>query len=64
MMGMGFRCFRLSLGVLLLVVARVFLFAQEPQPPDNSGTSKYVGADVCQGCHEDQFKSFMESPHA
>jgi len=40
------------------------LFAQQsPERPKNADTSKYVGADVCQGCHEDQYKSFAASAH-
>ena len=37
------------------------LFAQNPASPENS--SKYVGVEVCQGCHEDAYNSFMKSPH-
>src|ERR1700757_1276411 len=36
-------------------------FAQN-RPPDST-QSKYVGADACQGCHEDQHKSFSASSH-
>jgi predicted CXXCH cytochrome family protein len=39
-------------------------FGQEsPERPKTADTSKYVGADVCQGCHEDQYKSFAASAH-
>ncbi len=39
-------------------------FGQEsPERPKTADASKYVGADVCQGCHEDQYKSFAASVH-
>ena len=39
------------------------VFAQDsPSPADQN--SKYVGADVCQGCHEDIYQSFAKSAHA
>jgi hypothetical protein len=29
-----------------------------------AGSSKYVGPEVCQGCHDEQYKSFSTSAHA
>jgi len=61
---MGFRFFR-SFLPFALAVARAFLSAQEPQPlAGDCSPSKYVGAEVCQGCHEDQYKAFAASAHA
>jgi predicted CXXCH cytochrome family protein len=37
------------------------LFAQEATP--NPDPSKYVGVEVCQGCHEDAYNSFAGSAH-
>lgn len=37
------------------------------KPPQNSPdpeSAKYVGAEVCQGCHEEAYKSFAKSAHA
>lgn len=31
--------------------------------PKKADSSKYVGTEVCQGCHEDQYKSFATSVH-
>jgi len=48
----------------LLGIACVNLLAQKPS--DASGdpnSAKYVGAEVCQSCHEDQYKSFAQSAH-
>jgi len=37
-------------------------FAQDsPSNPDQN--SKYVGVEVCEGCHEDVYKSFTKSAH-
>jgi predicted CXXCH cytochrome family protein len=41
------------------------LFAQQStERQKNADTSKYVGSDVCQGCHDDQYKNFAASAHA
>ena len=47
--------------VALFLFALPQVFAQNAPPPGNS--SKYVGVEVCQGCHEDSYNSFMKSPH-
>jgi predicted CXXCH cytochrome family protein len=31
--------------------------------PKKADSSKYVGTEVCQGCHEDQYESFAASAH-
>jgi predicted CXXCH cytochrome family protein len=36
---------------------------QSSEPSKKADSSKYVGSDVCQGCHEDQYKSFAASAH-
>jgi len=55
------RIFALMLSGLAFVCAN--LFAQDsPSNPDQN--SKYVGVEVCQGCHEDVYKSFAKSAHA
>jgi len=47
--------------ILFVCATGGIVFAQN-RPPDST-QSKYVGADVCQGCHEDQHKSFSASSH-
>jgi predicted CXXCH cytochrome family protein len=55
-------CALLALG--FVGVARPSLFSQQsPERPKNADSSKYVGSDVCQGCHEDQYKAFAASAH-
>jgi DmsE family decaheme c-type cytochrome len=36
--------------------------AAEAKPAENK-PAEYVGAEVCQGCHEDIFKAFQNNPH-
>lgn len=61
------RSAALALAMLALAVAGVIggsVFAQEsPEHPKKADSSKYVGSDVCQGCHEDQYKTFTASAH-
>ena len=48
--------------VVLALVTSPLLAQNAPVPsPDESN---YVGVDVCQGCHEDSYNSFMKSAHA
>jgi predicted CXXCH cytochrome family protein len=55
------RIFALILSGLAFVCGNSF--AQDsPSNPDQN--SKYVGVEVCQGCHEDVYKSFAKSAHA
>jgi predicted CXXCH cytochrome family protein len=50
---------------VLLSGVRVPLLAQAAEPkPAPSDSEKYVGADVCQGCHDDAYQSFAKSAHA
>jgi predicted CXXCH cytochrome family protein len=53
-----------------LCVAAVFFFsaavlvrAQNPGSSSDPPAGKYVGVEVCQGCHEDSYKTFAESKH-
>jgi predicted CXXCH cytochrome family protein len=50
------------LAVAFCLVGAIGASAQEPQLND-PGASKYVGAEVCQGCHEDAYKTFAASKH-
>lgn len=53
---------RLALG--FVGVLGLSLFGQQsPDRPKDADSSKYVGSDVCQGCHEDQYKAFAASAH-
>jgi predicted CXXCH cytochrome family protein len=45
----------------ILLAASVSLFAQTSPGPAQD--SKYVGAEVCESCHEDEYKSFAASAH-
>jgi predicted CXXCH cytochrome family protein len=57
-----FRCFSIVvLEVSLLMVLTVFAHAQNPI--QNPTSDKYVGAEVCEGCHEDSYKTFADSAH-
>lgn len=57
------------LGLVMLALAVTgfideAIFAQQSaEHPRKAGSTKYVGADVCQGCHEDQYKTFAASAH-
>lgn len=57
----AFRCVLVSIAVLL-TSARPF--AQSNGSEKSAASSRYVGAEVCEGCHEDQYKSFAASGHA
>lgn len=37
--------------------------AQSPGGLEQPNAGKYVGAEVCQGCHDDAYKSFAASAH-
>lgn len=53
------------LAAMLLSVLRVTTLAQDAGPKSvPPEAEKYVGADVCQGCHEEAYKSFAKSAHA
>ena len=45
----------------LAMLAGPRLLAQEAAPEPES--SKYVGVEVCQSCHEDAYNSFAKSAH-
>lgn len=49
----------------VLLVALFFrtTLAQSPGGLAEPDAGKYVGAEVCQGCHEDAYKSFAASAH-
>jgi predicted CXXCH cytochrome family protein len=61
------RSASLALATLVLSAAGFVcgtVFAQDSTGrPQKIGPSKYVGTDVCQGCHEDQYKTFAASAH-
>ena len=50
---------------LILVVAFLFRIslAQSPGGLAEANHSKYVGVEVCQGCHDDAYKSFANTEH-
>jgi predicted CXXCH cytochrome family protein len=48
------------LAMPFVLFALTQMFAQNTASP---AESKYVGVEVCQGCHEDQYNSFMKSRH-
>jgi len=55
-------CASLTLG--LIGIPNPNLFSQQsPERPKKPDSSKYVGSDVCQGCHEGQYKEFAASAH-
>jgi len=62
----GVRWFRRA-DVLLLRLVGVFGTAgpvlSVQKSPDDTASTRYVGAEVCQGCHEDQYRSFTLSAH-
>jgi len=48
----------------LVVVSGVVAFAQKiAENSADRDSTKYVGTDVCQGCHEDAYQSFAKSAH-
>ena len=55
---------------LVAVVAAAFLLKKRPveeeaaPPPPPSGEATFVGSEVCRGCHEDRFDSWLETAHA
>jgi DmsE family decaheme c-type cytochrome len=54
------------LGCSILAASAQGSAAKPPDPQnyiDPTSGSKYVGADTCKGCHEDQFKNIESSPH-
>jgi predicted CXXCH cytochrome family protein len=56
---------RFSARFCLLLVGAFLLrtsLAQSPGHPAEAN-SKYVGAEVCQGCHDDAYKSFAATTH-
>jgi predicted CXXCH cytochrome family protein len=52
----------LSLTVLFVLLASR-AWPQVPNQLPDADASKYVGVEVCQGCHEDSYKSFAASAH-
>jgi predicted CXXCH cytochrome family protein len=64
---MELSAFRRLIISLLVVPCVLFAFpllsAQDDAPPPSADSSKYVGVEVCQGCHEDAYNSFMKSHH-
>ena len=51
--------------VFFLFLATRTLEAQaSPPSAENEDSTKYVGVEVCQGCHEDLYKHFAKSAHA
>ncbi len=55
---------------LLLLLVALLLTSFQPgfgqnrdERPSDRNSAKYVGADVCQGCHEDSYQSFAKSAH-
>jgi predicted CXXCH cytochrome family protein len=55
-----------SAPVLILLIGIAAAFARRPpQPPTlpPEEASEYVGSETCQGCHEDQYRSFAQSAH-
>jgi hypothetical protein len=58
------RLLRAALPVWLMAAAVVWGQAARTQDSPSAGdTSKYAGADTCQACHDDQYKSFAASAH-
>jgi predicted CXXCH cytochrome family protein len=53
------RCLPLCL-TGLVGMAGSHVFAQNTE---NAAPAKYVGVEVCQGCHEDLYESFSKSAH-
>lgn len=69
------RPFRIQTVLLTLLVSTCVLmavggmngcpgFPLPPGGPSIGGTSEYVGADVCRGCHRDVHETWSMSPHA
>jgi predicted CXXCH cytochrome family protein len=50
------------LATALAALAVPQLLAQNAPAPD-AEPSKYVGVEVCQGCHDDAYNSFVKSAH-
>jgi predicted CXXCH cytochrome family protein len=61
------RCCSLILSCAALVLGLVGAATPTPlgeqSSPKKADPSKYVGSDVCQGCHEDQYRAFAASAH-
>ena len=53
---------KFCLVLLVTFFARTSL-AQSPGDLAEANNRKYVGADVCQGCHDDAYKSFANTAH-
>jgi len=53
----------LSLAGLLAATCFPALAQKTPDASEQGNSAKYAGAEVCQGCHEDQYKSFAQSAH-
>jgi hypothetical protein len=55
---------RLLLNLVALLLISFHAFAQKgDERSADRDSAKYVGADVCQGCHEDSYRSFAKSNH-
>jgi predicted CXXCH cytochrome family protein len=52
-----------SLAGLLAATCFPALAQKTPDASGHGNSAKYAGAEVCQGCHEDQYKSFAQSAH-
>jgi hypothetical protein len=49
---------------MLVVLPGFLVFAQKAEErPADRDSAKYVGTEVCQGCHEDAYRSFAKSAH-
>jgi hypothetical protein len=58
--------FHFLVRVCPILVVALFLrtsLAQSPDGLEQPGAGKYVGAEVCQGCHDDAYKSFAATAH-
>ena len=50
--------------LVLSIVPVLLIFGGGLSPREASGSNGIVGAEVCKGCHEDHFKTYMMSTHA
>jgi len=50
--------------VVLSIVPVLLFFGGGLSPQEARGSNGIVGAEVCKGCHEDHFKTYMMSTHA
>lgn len=55
-------CAALALG-LLGIASPILHGQQSSERTKKADSSKYVGSDVCQSCHEDQYQAFAASAH-